>query len=172
MKQWYTVRSKPRREFAAATLLTKAGIEVYVPMIRAHKQHGKPPVLEPLFPSYFFSRLDPFMGEIRLASYTPGVRHVIGYDNQPWPVPDELVSSIQERLAHSQGPAGLVDYRHGERLIITQGPLRDVEAIFDRRLSATGRVRVLIRILERYCPAEIHVAQLRRAGKATGSIRT
>lgn len=171
MKQWYTLRSKPKRESSAATLLTKAGIEVYVPMIKAHKQHGRPPILEPFFPGYFFGRLDPLTGEIRLASYTPGIRYVVGYDDQPCPVPDELVSSIQERLARAQGPAGLVDYRPGERLVITQGPLRDVEAIFDRRLSATGRVRVLIRILERFCPAEVHVGQLRRASKAAGSIR-
>jgi hypothetical protein len=51
----------------------------------------------------------------------------------------------------------------GDRVVITAGPLRDVEAIFDRTLSPSGRVCVLIRMLERLCRAEVHVSGLQRA---------
>jgi hypothetical protein len=50
--------------------------------------------------------------------------------------------------------------------MITAGPLRDAEAIFDAHLSASGRVRVLIEILERQCRAEVSIAQLRRISQA------
>jgi len=166
MKRWYALRSKARKESSAADLLASAGVEVYVPEIKVHKQHGKPPVLEPFFPGYFFGRLDGTLGQVRLASYTPGVLYIVGYGGQPWPVPDQVVESIQARLASGHAHATLVDFRSGDRLIISSGPLQDLEAIFDRYLSATGRARVLVRVLERLCRVQLPIRQLRPASKA------
>jgi transcriptional antiterminator RfaH len=166
MKQWYALRSKPRQEALAMTLLTGAGIEVFFPRQRVHKQHGKPPASEPLFPGYLFGRLDPELAELRLASYTPGIHYVVGYGGEPYPVPDDLILYIRQRLDRRQARLDHDDLRHGDRLVILSGPLRGVEAIFDRHLSATGRVRILVQILKRLCPAEAHVRQLRRISKA------
>jgi transcriptional antiterminator RfaH len=161
-RQWYAIRSKPKRESFAAGLLAKAGIEVYLPQVRVHKQHGKPAVLEPFFPSYFFGHLDSSHAELHIAKYTPGVLCVVGYGDEPWPVPDELIHSIQQRLTRGRGQAAQSAFRPGDRVVVTSGPLRGVEAIFDRNLSPTGRVRVLIQILRRLCPAEVRVGELRK----------
>jgi len=169
MKQWYAMRSKPKKESWAAALLARAGIEVYLPEVAICKQRGKPPVSEPFFPGYLFGRLDPLLGEIRLATYTSGILYVVGYGNQPWPVPDGLVLSIQKRLAREPRIAAVADFSQGDRLIVTSGPLRDLEAIFDRHLSAAGRVQVLVQILERFCRTELHIGQLRRISKAAGT---
>lgn len=169
MRQWYTIRSKPRKEASSAAQLAKVGIEVYLPQMRVHKGRDEAPTVQPLFPGYFFSRLDPQKGEMRLASYTRGVLYILGYDGQPYPVPHTLILSIQERLAQHKGRAPVADFRAGEKVIITRGPFSDVEAIFDCQLSASGRVRVLVRMLERLCRAEVHADQLRRTGKAAVS---
>jgi transcriptional antiterminator RfaH len=161
VKQWYALRSKPRRESMAADLLTRAGIEVYVPQVKVSRQRGKPTVVEPFFPGYFFSRLDPSIGEIRLANYTSGVLYVVGYGGQPWPVPDPLISEIQKRLIACAGQPSFLSLHAGDRVVITDGPLRDLEAVFDRQLSATGRVRVLIGMLSRLCRADLLISQLR-----------
>jgi transcription elongation factor/antiterminator RfaH len=166
MKQWYALHSKPKQETLAVTLLTGAGIEVFFPQTPVHKQHGKPPVLEPFFPGYLFGHLDPDRAEIRLASYTRGILYVVGYGSEPYPVPDELILYIQQRLARRRGQVDREQFHHGERVIISNGPLRGAEAIFDRHLSGTGRVRVLINILTRQCPAEVHVRHLRRPDQA------
>ena len=168
MKEWYALRSKPRREFFAASQLTRAGIEVYVPQIKVHRQHGKPSACEPFFPGYFFSHLDPQQAELHLAKYTPGVLYVVGYGDEPAPVPEALITSIQRRLDRSHGSGPLVDFRPGDRVVITSGPLQGLEAVFDCALSPTGRVRVLIQILQRVCRAELRASQLRRAGKVAG----
>mgnify|MGYP005846610515 FL=1 len=162
MKQWYAVRSKPKKETSSAELLAHAGIEVFVPQTRVQKQRGKPPILEPYFPGYFFSRLDASQGEIRLVSYTSGVLYIVGYDGQPWSVPDGVVSAIQERLAGLGCRPALIDLHAGDRVKITSGPLEDIEAIFDCYLSATGRIRVFIQMLERLCRAELLASQVRR----------
>src|SRR5581483_12163848 len=103
MKEWYALRSKPKREFFAASQLTRAGIEVYLPQVRVHRQHGKASACEPFFPGYFFGHLDPQQTEIHLAKYTPRILYVVGYGDEPSPVPDELITSIQRRLARVRG---------------------------------------------------------------------
>ncbi len=169
MRQWYALRSKPRKEASAAALLTRAGVEIYLPQTKVRTQHGKPPALEPFFPGYLFGQLDPLLGEIRLATYTSGILYILGSGDQPCPVPDELVKAIRERLERRQGRAGAPGFRAGEPVKITRGPLRDVEAAFDTALSASGRVRVLIRILDRLCRAELDVDDIRRVGQAAGA---
>lgn len=168
IRQWYVLRSKPKKEAASAALLQRAGIEVYVPEVRVQKRPYHPPTVEPLFPGYLFSRLSPQLGEIRLARYTPGILYVVGFGEEACPVPDDLIVSIQQRIAREKGRAAFPDYQPGERVLITSGPLRDLEGVFDRRLSASGRVRVFIHILHRLCGAEVHIGQLQRAGKAAG----
>lgn len=167
--RWYALRSKPRREVFAASMLTRGGIEVYLPQARIHRQHGKPPVLEPFFPGYLFGRLDPRRAELHLAKYTPGVLHVVGYGDEAWPVPDGLIQAIQQRLERGRGSGVWDRFRQGERVVVTSGPFKGIEAVFDRSLSPTGRVRVLIQLLQRLCPAELSVGQLRSAERTVGS---
>ena len=162
-RQWYALKSKPRKEQSAAAHLSSAGIQVYFPQLPSNKHRGDEPALEPLFPGYLFCHLDPDQGEIRLAKYTYGVLYVVGYGDRPWPVPDDLIESIKQRLdLESRRSRGDLP-RPGERVVITSGPLRDLEAVFDRQLTPTGRARVLIKLLNRLCPAELHLRQIRRA---------
>jgi len=168
-RQWYALRSKPRQESLAASLLDQAGVEVYLPRERVRNERTKTTVLVPFFPGYLFSRLAVQLAEIRLAAYTPGVLYVVGYGDEPWPVPDELIAYIRQRLAPGQRRVGPVDFHPGDRLVIIEGPLRGIEAVFDRQVSATGRVRVLVQVLKRLCPAELSVRQVRRLGKAVGA---
>ncbi len=166
MKQWYVVRSKPKKEATAASFIARSNVEVYVPWIKVPVAGGKPPVRQPFFPGYFFSRLDPTSSEVTLVRYSPGVQYLLGYGDHPWPVPDDLVQTIKERLEREGGRGRAVVYRAGERVVITRGPLEGVEAIFDRHLSPDGRVRVLIQIVQRLCRAELHVSQLRPTHQA------
>ena len=144
MKQWYVLRAKPRREAFAEGQLARAGVEIFVPRVRV--QHRSRLVSqELLFPGYFFARLDATLGQVHMASYTPVVLQVVSFGGQAAPVPDSLVEGIRERLTHSERD----ELRYGDRVVITRGPMKDVEAVFDRRLSALGRVQVLIDVLER-----------------------
>jgi len=164
-RQWYVMRTKPHRESEAAALLSREGIEVLVPWIRARRRPYAPPKVDPLFPGYIFGRLDPLRGDVRLANRTSGVLYVVGFGGQPCPLPDEVVSSIRQRL-DCTGREVDSAFKHGDVVTFSSGPMCDVEAIFDRQLSASGRVRVLIQMLHRACGVETHLRQLRRTGKA------
>ena len=150
-------------------LLQKAGIEAYFPQVNMQKRPYKPLTLEPLFPGYLIGRLNPVNGEIRLVQYAPGILYVVGYGGEPCPVPDQLIVSIQERLSRRNGQLAAMNYRPGDRVVITSGPLQDAAAIFDCHLSPKGRARVLIQILDRLCQAEVHIGQLRRDNHTAGT---
>lgn len=168
MRQWYVLRTKPRKDAAAASLLEKAKLEVFAPTITVYRAEGKRPAQEPLFPGYMFSRLDAHLGEVQLARYTAGVSDILRYGNHPAPVPDELVEAVRQRTASGPRRRQWSSYQSGDLVVITKGPFRDFEAVFDGHLSAAGRVRVLIRTLRRLYRADVHVSQLRLAGKAAG----
>jgi transcriptional antiterminator RfaH len=169
MKQWYALRSKSKREFAAASLLTQAGIEVYLPQVRARQQHAKPPGVSPFFPGYLFARLDPLLAEIRLANYTSGISYVVGYGGEPWPVPDDLIFFLQRGMADGRNQGSDEEFRPGDRIVVTSGPLRGIEGVFDHNLSTTGRVRILVHVLNRLCPTNIPVRQVRRSTQAASA---
>lgn len=170
VKHWYALRSKPKREQSAATLLEKAGLEVFLPLIY-QKKIGRLLEPEPFFPGYFFSRLDPTVGEIRLAQYTRGVLYVVGFGGEPCTVPDNVILALKERLVKVQGSNNLTEFRPGDRVTMSAGPFREMEAIFNKHLSATGRVQVLVQMLQRLCRVEVKVGQLRLVGESAAAFR-
>lgn len=167
-KEWFALRSKPKQERLAGSLLERAGIEVFVPLVRSrhskllahsHLAQPSPAHLEPFFPSYLFARLDPAKGELRLANYTTGVLHVVGFGDAPTPVPEPIIEQIRQRLANGQ-TLPHPHFQHGQHVVITKHPFDDIEAVFDRELTPNGRVRVLIQMLERLCPLVLELESL------------
>ncbi len=168
VREWYAIRSKPKKEATTATFLRHAGIEVYLPQIRVRKPASSSVGLEPFFPGYLFCRVDSSGPELSRVNYTPGVLYVLGYGNEPSPVPETLIAALQHRLNGKGSPYPTL--KAGERVVITAGPLRGIEAIFAGHLSGNGRVQVLIQLLKRQCRTEVHLSQVRRVEQAVGKV--
>ncbi len=164
MEQWYTLHTKPHKEHMVRTLMEHRGIAAYLPLL---ERKGKPSRRgEPLFARYLFIRLD--LGQVALSSldWAPGVTRVVSFGGQPAVVPDGVIQWLQDRLAC---PAGCDSYRGlplrpNDRLRVTAGPLRGMEAIFDRRLSGEERARVFISIMGRLTACEIALEWLEQVG--------
>lgn len=162
MRQWYVVKTKPRKEDQVLRLLSRQGIEVYLPKIRRRKRAGDKP-WEPLFPGYLFAALALDGGEGVMARWIPGVAYLLGYGGMPWPVPEELLARIKARLA--TGAAGLPPrFQPGQRVLIDEGPFAGLEAVFEGTLSPVGRCWVLLEILGRSVPVQIETDWLKKAG--------
>ena len=163
MRYWYVVKTNPRKEDGAAMLLSIASegrVETYLPKLRGRSTRGPAAGrMQPLFPGYLFARFDGESDDSVLVKRSPGVAYVLGYGGIPVAMPEELVSGISRRLEDSFIPPEL-QFSPGDGVYVTEGPLKDVEAIFDRRLSPSGRSRVLIRIVSRYVPLEIDESKL------------
>jgi transcription antitermination factor NusG len=161
---WCVVQTKPRLEERVLGLLLERTITPFLPRLRVWRRHGSRrwEVLEPLFPGYVFCHVDRRPEILAQVRWAPGVKRILGDEDGPIPVPEEVIHHLQER----QGPEGYIvpspSFIPGTRVRVTSGPLLYLEGIIERPASRAERVRVLLQIMGRYVPVEVDVAHLEK----------
>jgi transcriptional antiterminator RfaH len=145
VKRWYLVFSKPRKELVADDNLKRQGYETYLPLLaktdRRRERRGM--ASEPLFPRYLLVRLMPGYDNMGPIRSTIGVSGLVRFNDEPAVVADAIVDSLK-RMAdvdtglHSVRRPALV---RGDSVVIDEGPLAGVQAIF---LAESGEERVVI----------------------------
>lgn len=161
MDRWYALYTKPKKEHQVNTCLQGQGFETYLPTVRRKVHRRDRPDQVVYFPCYLFARFDFSAVPLSSIAWMPGVRRIVSAGDQPLVVADEIVALIRRRLEGVE-EVGYGDLRPGDRVRITSGPLRDLEAIFDRPLSAANRVRILLDVMGRMTPVEVDRAQIVR----------
>jgi transcriptional antiterminator RfaH len=159
MEHWYALYTKPKKEHQVDALLREQGIETYLPTVRRKVRRRDRPDRVVYFPSYLFALLDFTVVPHSSIAWMPGVRRIVSFGDQPAIVADEIVKLIRRRLDDYE-EIGYRRLRQGDRVRITSGPLRDLEAVFDRPLSAADRVRILLDVVGRMTPVEIDYSQI------------
>jgi len=145
---WYPIQTKPRQERLAATTLGHIGIETFLPMMKERKQirRTEETVVTSLFPGYLFAKFDP-IHHFRAVSYAHGVRNIVMIGMVPAIVDDEIIASIQRRLV--EGHFAMPSHRmsKGQVLRIQEGPMRGIEAVFEREMPGQQRALLLLKTL-------------------------
>jgi len=161
VERWYTLYTKPRKERQVSDFLESKGYETYLPTIRIGKSGNVKSV--PFFSCYLFIRVEPSTG-LSSVRWTPGLRRIVSFGDQPAVVDDHVVSLLRERLAEME-ESGYATYRFklGDRVVMRSGPLRDFEALFERGLSSGQRARILVDFLGRWMPCQVEIDCLKRA---------
>jgi transcription antitermination factor NusG len=127
-KPWFGIQTSMRRESAVAAQLEYRGYQVYLPAYERRVRWSDRIVKKnyPLFPGYLFCRFDRRLPSIMT---TPGVVSILGIGGRPQEVPEQEVASIeamlQSRLQIGEHPF----IAEGERIRITQGPLKGVSGV-------------------------------------------
>jgi transcriptional antiterminator RfaH len=162
---WYAVHTKPRKEFHVRCYLESRGIEAYLPALqRPSRRCPRETCVEPFLARYLFVHLDPQSVPLSSVNWSPGVHRLVSFGGEPAIVPDAVIGWLRRRLAQAeaeQAHKGL-PLRHNDRLRLTAGPLRGLEAVFDCRLSAEDRARVFVDILGRLTACEVPLGWLER----------
>ncbi|MDQ7727304.1 transcription/translation regulatory transformer protein RfaH [Halomonas sp. SpR8] len=145
---WYVIQCKGGESFRAAEHLTNQGFEVFHPVLNSQrKRQGKlTTVTEPLFPYYLFIRLDQVASDWRPIRSTRGVLRLLTFGNRPVATPDALIDALRAQPHRQEGTHTY--FCAGEKVTITDGPFKDLEAIFTR-CKGEERAIVLLNVLNR-----------------------
>ena len=133
------------------------------PPRRQKKRRGKLEwVNEPLFPYYLFIRLDRLASNWRPIRSTRGVLKIVTFGlSLPVPVSDALVETLLEHGSGEEDATSNVYFRAGEAVEITEGPFKDLQAVFASH-KGEERAIVLLNLLHKQQRLEMPVSQLRR----------
>ena len=164
MKEWFALHTKPYSERKVAVRLEHHDIETYVPETESQSDRSDArPV--PFFPGYMFIHVDMDEANPNYWRFTPGVRYLVKYGQEPVAVDEELIQTIVRELAaletRNSHPRGR--FERGERVRITDGPLKDMIAVFDGPTEPSERVQILLEVMSRYKRVRIAESALEKA---------
>jgi transcriptional antiterminator RfaH len=152
MEHWYALYTKPKKEHQVNAYLQGQGVVTYLPTMQRKVRRRDRPDRVVYFPCYLFARLDLDQMPHSSVAWMPGVNRIISAGEQPLIVADEVVDLVRRRLA-DKGNEGYSEFQVG-------GPLRDLDAVFDRPASAAERVRVLLDAMGRMTPVEVDISEI------------
>jgi len=145
-RKWYLVYTKPRNEDALEKKFAGLGFEVLNPRVKERRCVRRRAVetVSPLFPCYLFIRFDIFRN-FRLVKYSRGVRKIVGSENCPTPVAEDIISSIERRTEGGLITFGREVFSAGDAVQIKAGPFEGFDAVFEKEIKDTERVSILLK---------------------------
>jgi len=157
LPEWYAVRTRSRHEQRVTDRLTSKAFEVFYPTLEVWSQwkDRKTKVRKPMFPGYLFIQFELTREAWIEVLKTPGVANLLGYADEPTPVPQEQIHSVQTVLA-----AGVPVKPHpylniGDKVIVVEGPLKGAIGIFTGFDHKKGKLIISVDLLSRSIEVEL-----------------
>ena len=161
--RWYALKTKPRSEKRAYNYLERHGIKTFLPWMETSQfnaGNGSKKV-KPLFPGYLFTQFD-IQQNYSLVKWGKGVNKILGFGKYPTPLADEVIAIIKDRTDENNIVKKAYNLIENEQIRITSGPLKDLLGIFDRWISDSGRVRILLNLIGYQPKVELHYSQVEK----------
>lgn len=159
---WYVIRSKPRREEYAQDQLRRRGVLTFLPRILEPSRWRPEPVVGPLFPGYLFGYFS-LESHFTRVIWTPGVRSLVAFGDEPTPVDSAVIGFIQQRCGSAGIVQALPTFNPGDCVRVKTGPMEGLVGIVDGSVSAQRRVQVLMELLRRRTRVSVPVEMIEHA---------
>ena len=150
------VYSKPHKEEQAQFHLRMKGLDVFFPRLDLVRVAEKRKRVIPLFPNYLFVRLN-LQTESHYVIWSPGVKRIVCFGDRPIPLDATVVDFLMQQTdgegvirAHSQ-------LRCGQEVEIRGGPFDGLIAIIEDPPDDKGRVKILLKLLNRQISVKLGV---------------
>jgi len=129
-------------------MLSERVSNLFLPLLRTNcTQRGRRvQTIVPLFPCYIFASLNRET-DIHFVQRTPGVVGILSAGDEPSEVDESVIQEIRGREKDGVVELPRRTFSPGETVSIVGGPLRGINAIFDRYMSGTQRVALLIDLI-------------------------
>jgi transcriptional antiterminator RfaH len=162
-RKWYVVRTHAHAEGKAVEHLRRQGFDAYLPRYRKQRRHSRriEIVASPLFPRYCFVAFDIAMERWHSVRSTFGVERLIGGENGPANVPENVIDDLKRR----EDQSGFISldanprFARGDRVRLMDGALSVCSAFFEEMVDR-DRVAVLLDLLGRRVRAVVDGAAI------------
>lgn len=158
--RWLCVHTRPRRESGAERYCREVlRLDTYYPKLKHLRtiRRVKRWVVGPLFPRYFFCRLN-LAQSFRAVQYAPQVIGVVSFGGRPSPVDDAIIDHLKQWAGEAVDVVTVrPGFRPGDLVEIADGPLRGLQAVVLQEMSDHDRVAVLLSTLG--CQARLIVSR-------------
>ena len=146
--EWYVVKVKRHQAALAESHLSLWGLVVYNPHILVLKSGVK--MWEELFPGYLFCQVDA-SGDNPWpqAMWTPGVSYFLPPGDRPLPLNEQAMAEVQYRVETWNEGGYIWVFKKGDLIRVKSGPLKGLDAVFERYLPARQRCEVFLHWLGR-----------------------
>jgi transcriptional antiterminator RfaH len=164
MDSWYVLHTKPRNEKRVAMILEERDIQVYLPEnVRTNANGLKRKTA--FFPGYLFVFLSLDSVDPSLQKWTPGLRYIVAYGDQPVPIPDEVIKLIAHKLSRMEllASSSNIQFEPGDMVRIKNGPFENMLALFEGPTNPATRVQVLLSTLNRAIRVRVETDNLEKA---------
>ena len=163
MNLWYVIQTKPKKEGEATNYLSTKGVEIFSPLMETFStRNGRMnKEFKPLFPSYIFGKFDLYQN-YPLVRWARGVKKVLGFGGYPIPVSEEVIETIKGRTDSDGVVRKTYHFEPNDVIRIKSGPLKDLLGIFDRWVSDSERVRILLNLIGYQPAVELHYSMIEK----------
>ncbi len=160
---WFVIHTKPRDEHRVKNHFEGMEIETLLPLCEDFRySHGRMfRVLHSLFPNYLFARLDLDRHYYKV-KWTRGVNRILGIGNEPTPVLESVIQMLKDRMGDDDSVKLLEDLQEGDLVQVTSGLFKDFIGVFQKGLSSSTRVRILLNLISNEVPVQISRWQLKK----------
>ncbi len=158
---WYLVQCKAQESFRAQWNLENQGFECFHPTHRVKKKSfGVLKTVEaPLFPFYLFVYLATLENFSKIRS-TRGVRQVVRFNGAPATVDPQIIQDLKYHCDKLNGLAPAPMFKKGEKVLINNGPFKDIEAVVTAN-KEEDRVLLLLSMLNKEHELEFSASDVR-----------
>ncbi len=145
---WFVLRTKQYKEVLTYNELRRQMVETFLPLARLRSSvYGRPAIVHtPLFPCYVFARFG--SDSLFRVKNTRGVREIVSTGGEPTAVPEIIMDDLVSRCINGVAELPPKRFHSNERVLVKSGVFRGWDAIFQRHLSDSDRVAILLGNLE------------------------
>jgi transcriptional antiterminator RfaH len=163
MRQWFVIHTNPREEERALHYVGEKGVETFFPKVRVVRYKGVRMgiAIKPMFPSYLFARFQA-ADELPYVKWTRGVKRILGSEDKPTAVEDEVVDFIKSRVDDKGIAMAGPRLKPKDKVRIRSGPFKHLSGIFEREIDDKGRTEILLDLVGYQARIQLHESLLER----------
>ncbi|MBW2051412.1 MAG: UpxY family transcription antiterminator [Deltaproteobacteria bacterium] len=155
---WYAVYTRSNFESKAYTHLSQKSINAFLPKIQvtSNRQGRCRKILRPLFSGYLFVNIDLSPENHLEIIKSTGVVYLVGINDKPVPINEEEIANLMILDETDQPLQDQAYLKKGDKVIITEGPLKGLIGFYLVNKQKVDRVVVSIDFLKRSLAVELN----------------